>query len=852
MSTRPREALEFFQAIHAGQVQLNAADPSHRHALGAALEALGRFADLATGAPELIEAAAALGARASDEEGLRRQLQVLDQVSAQLEARREAVEGSLARLRAEQVAADAPAWAPGGADAPWFPGVVAIDLGSSNVVCAHWNYQANDPLVSTLEPLAVNVLDAPGFAARGEGSFVTGEEALTHKRQANLYRSFRRLLGTQTRSRPAVTGGHITQVGVADLAAAVFEHLLRKVSREVASGPVHFPQLFVTVPAAGDAAFEYELRQVCESIGVKVTSELDEATAAGVYYLLRPLLLREYAQERRADGAPATPADYYARHYGLGAEGISVLALDLGGGSTDLALLRLTLVQDERSCRVDLEVAGTSGFRELSGEGLTLCLFGLLKRRLAMAMAHPRRALAGARPELEPPHLHPWLEYHRLEVGATDVTLAGRLDRGYRLLLERWDEVAGTAPLDGALSEAVDAFFPTVSVDAKKQGEKFRKANFRWLWDEAERLKRELCAAREEEERLSGGVGGASLWARLDLSQVPRQPHGLDFLAWLGKSRVDVSNPSQPAALAIGPEDLDAYVRRQGREPLLRAARSLLGESRPARVILAGNGARAARPVLEEILAGELGLAAGQVSFSPEDAKVAVAKGACLWAIGNRLEGIEVSLHRSLRHPAGLVLVSALRQDPLFPQGSPIDRFCFAQPEPREDEAGEKLIQVDRDSGGRLSPFLMFDPRRGEPLPALSTLPAARRADLSVPDPDTFCELDLEAVRGTFRVRDPHQYVQNDAAEWVSQGEVFAALRRELSMVEAIAWMEGARHLQTEPPPGRAFHRYYADENLEVYLVFHAAGHKLLVRGQVVEQARRALLPADDPFSGVH
>lgn len=850
--SRPQEALEFFQAIHDGAIQFNSADPSHRHALKAALEAVERYAQLATSAPELVAGAAALGGKATSEEELTQQLQALEGVLSAVEGKRDQLEERLRALRAAATAASAPSWAPGGPDAPWFPGVVAVDIGSSNVVCAHWNYQANDPVVSTLEPVAVNVLDAAGFSERQEGSFLTGEAALTHKRQANLYRSFRRLLGTQTRSRPAVTGGHITQVAVSDLMAAVLEHLLRKVSREVANGPIHFPQLFVTVPATGDAAFEYELRQVCERIGVTVTSELDEATAAGVYYLLRPLLLRDYARERRADGQPGTPADYYAKHFALGEEGIEVLAIDLGGDSTDLALLRLHLIQDDRSCRVNLEVAGTAGFRELSGEGLTLFLFGLLKRRLALALAHPRRALAGARPDLEPPHLHPWLEYHRLEVGATDVTLAGRLDKGYRLLLERWDEVAGTGPLDAALSEAVDAFFPTVSEGAAKKGAKFRKANFRWLWEETERVKRALCAQRDEEERLAGAAGATQIASRLDLSSVPRQPHGLDFGAWLSKSRVDPSAPPQPLALAVGPSDVDAFVRATGAAPLARAARSLLGERLPTRVLLAGNGARAARPVIEEVFASELGLSAERISFSPDDAKVSVAKGACLWAVGNRLEGIEVSLQRSLRHPAGLVLVSALRQEPLFPQGTPIDRFCYAQPEAREDEAGEKLIQVDRELGGRLTPFLMFDPRRGEPLPALGSLPAAKREDLSIPAIDAFCEQDREAVRCTFRVRDPHQYVQTDSAEWVSQGEVFSALRRELSMVEAIAWVEGAEHLRSDPPPGKAWHRYYVDENLEVYLVFHAAGRKLLVRGDVVEQARRALLPAEDPFSGVH
>ena len=159
------------------------------------------------------------------------------------------------------------------------------------------------------------------------------------------------------------------------------QDLLRKLTRAVSTGPIHFPQVSVTVPATGDQAFEYELRQVCERLGLTARTDLDEATAAGVYYLLRPLLLREYSRETRSDGQAATPADYYARHYGLkDDEPLHVLCVDLGGGTTDLALLRLEIQQDHRSCRVHIAVTGTSGFTELSGEGLTLFLFELLKR----------------------------------------------------------------------------------------------------------------------------------------------------------------------------------------------------------------------------------------------------------------------------------------------------------------------------------------------------------------------------------------------------------------------------------------------------------------------------------------
>ncbi|MGE0707275.1 MAG: hypothetical protein AB7N76_16310 [Planctomycetota bacterium] len=855
MSSRPREALEFFRAIADGKVQLNAHDPSHAHALRAACGAVERFASLVELVPEL--AAAELAAAGGDDpDALERQRGTLERLRQAIQERLSAVEAKLEELARKQALENAPAWRLGAAGDPEFPGVVAIDLGSSNVVCAHWNYQAADPVVSAYEPLAVNVLDAAGFAQLAEPSFLTGDEALRHKSQINLYRSFRRLLGTQTQSRPAVTGGTITQVGVGDLAAAVLQRLLQRLGREVSAGPVHFPHVVVTVPATGDQAFEYQLRQVCARLGLVARTDLDEATAAGVYYLLRPLLLRDYARERRSDGEPATPADYYARHYGLheGAP-LYVLCIDLGGGTTDLALLRLQLEQDHRSARVHIEVTGTSGTGDLSGEGLTLFLFELLKRRLALALAHPRRALGGARPDPEPPHLHPWMEYHRLEVGLTDVTLAGRLDKGYRLLLERWDEVMGTGALDPALREAVDAFCPTISEGAPRQGAKFRKANFRWLWEEAERLKREVCAARSARERAAGGLASAGpARARLDLSTAPTFPHKLDLHEWLEKKgRVDPREPALPDALAISSDDIDTFVRRRGAEPLARALRSLVGGERLGRVVLAGNGAHAARPVVEEVLAAELGLAAEHVVFSPEEAKRAVAKGACLWAIGNRLEGIEVSLTRALRHPTGLALVSALKSESLFRQGEAIDLFGYAQPETREGDAADKLIQVDREVGGQLEPFLMFDPRQGTPLQPIASYPVARTPGLTIPAVDAFLEAHLDAGRCRFTVRDPHQYVQNDAAEWVSQAEVFASLRARMSSEEVIAWLEGgAAPLQHGPPPGKAFHRYYMDETRQLFLVFCAGGEKLLVKGTVVEQARREVPPDQDPWSGVH
>jgi hypothetical protein len=69
---------------------------------------------------------------------------------------------------------------------------------------------------------------------------------------------------------------------------------------------------------------------------------------------------------------------------------------------------------------------------------------------------------------------------------------------------------------------------------------------------------------------------------------------------------------------------------------------------------------------------------------------------------------------------------------------------------------------------------------------------------------------------------------------------------------EVIAWLESSEHLRPEPPAEHAFHRYYLDEDRELFLVFHTRGRRLLCRGQVARQAREGLAEQQDPFSGVH
>lgn len=854
----PQELIEFLHGILAGGIVLDRQDPSHLQHLREAIRLLQDYERLSQLIPEMPDAGSDLGSIedfqasiSAETENLINKISLLEELHNALEGHIGGMRGRVERLRTAPPEGSVSEWADPAAEA--FAGVVAIDVGTSNVACAHWNFHHREPQIAALEPAAVNVIDAQGFRRLLAASYLTGEGALEHKNQINLYRSFRRLLGTQQTIRPAVTGSELVQVQVKTLVGAVVTALLRSLVHSLGHQRMRFPQVVVTVPASGDLALEYELRRVFQNLEVPLSTDLDEATAACIYYLLRPVLLREFSQLER--GGTLTPGQWYAQQLGLTyAEKatMNVLCIDQGGGTTDLSLLEFLVQEDDVGCEIDIDVRDTTGFRELNGEGLTLHLFRLLKRRLALALLHPRLALAGTSEERGPPTRHPWQEYHQLEAGPADMSVERRLEEDQRLLLQHWDKVAGDDPLRDDLKAAVDRLFPTVTKGVPKSGRRFRAANFRWLWDQAERLKRVISAERASylsPHRLEDDPI-PTVRSRLDLSSYKQHPHGVDLLERLRLSKVDPNMPLVPEALSVSSKDIDRWVSDHGEARLLEAIHKLCKGQRIHRVLLAGNATHATRYVVEKVVRRELGLAKSEVVFDPGEAKQSVAKGACLWAIGNKLEGIQVFLNRQPRCPTGLWLTSAVSSEPLFAAGQPINRFSYCQPPHREGAEGDKLILIAH--GEReLEPFLIFDPRKGVPLRELGDLPILQRQDVLVRNVDRFMGFQVKGNLTEFYVKDPAQYVQMDEA-FVSQVEIFEQLRLEMTMEEVITWLESSEHLKIEPPAGHAFHRYYMDEDRQLYLVFHAQGRKLLCRATVTDHTHVEDSEARDPFSGIH
>src|SRR5690606_4014972 len=140
-------------------------------------------------APDLPQRLATLAKaeEGSDPEALEALRDALTQLAQRLEERALVLARRAGELRRatqqEAASAGAPPWADPAARP--FDGVVAIDLGTTHVVCAHWAYQGKEPAVGMLEPVAVNVVDARGFERLAEGSYLVGEAALAQRSAVN-------------------------------------------------------------------------------------------------------------------------------------------------------------------------------------------------------------------------------------------------------------------------------------------------------------------------------------------------------------------------------------------------------------------------------------------------------------------------------------------------------------------------------------------------------------------------------------------------------------------------------------------------------------------------------------------
>ena len=208
--------------------------------------------------------------------------------------------------------------------------------------------------------------------------------------RGTFHHSPKRYLG-QNRSIPITLDGKDATIPVQNLIQAAYAHLIqltnnyRNHEHNFASGDLSTG--VITCPTIAPSVVRLELEELVRNLGIKDVQIIDEATSVAIFYLFREfggdlnIGIESFKTRCRRQG------DKWSQN---------VLILDIGGGSTDIALIRLTLEEIEvltpdekrggkggRYYKLTPKLLGSSGYLQLGGELITLQIFLLLKAAIA-------------------------------------------------------------------------------------------------------------------------------------------------------------------------------------------------------------------------------------------------------------------------------------------------------------------------------------------------------------------------------------------------------------------------------------------------------------------------------------
>lgn len=768
-----------------------------------------------------------------------------------------------------------------------FDGVFAVDLGTTNSSVAYWevkpepNFLPESPtLLKEAQTIAsaVNVHEIEPFKVLAPESYDVGQQAAGSPRKTNLHMSCKRGIGTKKRY--VVTKGK--EIWRDADAAHMMTALGKKILEDAKSilGK-NIAEIVVTSPPRWNAVQVNTLRSVFRRLGFapdKIDMSTDEGTASGLYYVLFPLFerfgkreaLREYVEKEFA--SMKQPDGTYV---------VNLLAMDFGGGTTDLALIKVVMKFESQYLALEIDIADRGGRQDLGGDNLTLHCFDLIKRRMALALAHPKRLLDPKTTEKAPTNA--WIKYFKLDVqqGA---------------LLQRWDEVVANldAPLlSRDLWDVVNGMFPTAweFKDMPATYNKYKlpaRKNFDFLWAQADQLKKALCVdvanalkgkpATEEqlkpyEER----------WLSPDLEEfndpvslaesIPIAAESEEFRQkFLSLNFGHICRFYRPAIQGLAEEAM--RMEQRTLEPRKGADGKAIPQ-KADRVVLAGNGARI--PIISALIhkprdKGGLGVGFDQIKFDPVRAKLSVPIGACLRRIARKVEGfrINIRISRNLL-PFDLLTNLGMSSVRLFPAGQ-IDELSFFQrtgvSDDLEVEFITRLEEIDAGTEN-YKPYVLLRPKtEGLAIPdmqkqeefwktldqtyGLVTIPKLAKINAK---PFTMFDARKpgDAKNGINRITaaEPDKVFKEVGEKKYTYADMLDILRGELTMPQKIAWVEEA--FVEKPAQGEIVHRYYLDVTKQVYLVRdHWSEGKKLFISETDEEALEELPPEKNPFAGMH
>lgn len=529
----------------------------------------------------------------------------------------------------------------------------------------------------------------PPAAARGFYQYesVIGSDALEETEAGWLVLGAKRLLSDRkagdAREETVVLGDTVCRVPAEDPAEVYISKMLQGMFFHRQSRPqsiaVTCPTTFTVSEVArlkrtvarafhratGGAAEKFRT----EKIDTFVPLVIDEASAAAFYFAYRDFIV----------GPGQMPAFRY-----LYPNGLHMLLYDCGGGTTDLALVR---IEARGAGEVDIRVLGRAGHRQFGGDFITWQVFRLLKAKLA--------ALKGQVPDF-PKSTGKITEYLKANQAVIDEAVPTTFDLGQQ----------------------------------QNDDAKHRRDTTLNLWRLAESLKVRLSAPGVREVKANGGDAGVSepkLVAKV--TALAGAPDGMDA----GSVAEALTLTRQELDVLVDPEidktieyanDLirscmDALVadwERTGREPPLEVPEV-------DRVYVVGNASRYPR-IRERLLDPEKGLNVRYVEerladVRAEDLKNSVAKGAI---VALRMRDMDMAVQVSwdtefmLKLPFDMVGESLAQagDSVLFQRGERYSKQLQAwreiAPDARTGQPTTQKIRLDRRWPGETmaEPYVLF------------------------------------------------------------------------------------------------------------------------------------------------
>jgi len=443
------------------------------------------------------------------------------------------------------------------------------------------------------------------------------------------------------------------------LCTAAVKELLLRTEQDINGRRNCLDNVVVTYPANLPQYRRESYRKIMQRLGVaNIDMSFDEATAGALYYVWRELFKDLFAgidgflaRSRVRQMHSVHPVTEQARQVDFYYQ--NILLYDMGGGTTDIALLEIGLEEIEdllppddqldsgRYFIIQPKILGLSGRDDFGGDNVTLAVFRILKSKLASTVA---QLILGAEDRRNdyPPTVQEALEAFELHQSQTQTDIftewfSDKGDKKYAKQVAINEAAEGIPATTRALPDLIEALV-TTSFESNPE----LQTLFFGLWQDAERIKKTFSTVQAGYEEIPLP------------STVTASPQNL--LPAIAHLNLGIGQMELPN-ISVTAEEMERLIRKDIAVTFEKARNLCIDGNQEAgyttkylidRLVLAGSGSHL-RVVREEmphqILSQPFAFAkAGKsytlsapfkhdgynLEFTPEDAKLAVVRGACL------------------------------------------------------------------------------------------------------------------------------------------------------------------------------------------------------------------------------